>query len=49
MRRGSNTIEKLRLYTEVLRLGDHAENCLNEVVFISIYTIFCVFFFFFCL
>ena len=38
MRRVSNTIEKLSLYTEVLRLGDHAANYLNEVVFISKYT-----------
>ena len=38
MRRVSNTTEKLRLYTEVLRLGVHAANCLNEVVFISNYT-----------
>ena len=38
MRRVLNTIEKLMLYTEVLRLGDLAANCLNEVVFISNYT-----------
>ena len=36
VRQVSNTIEKLRLYTEVLRLGDHAANFLLKFLFFKI-------------